>query len=182
MKKTYQNASLIMLLFALILFGACKKNKVVQPANDSFLPMQIGNLWYLNGENYTEIKDTVRINNKLFYKFFSLIGGDAFSVSYLRIDEQTRLVESYPTSPLKTYIHANFNANVGYKFFTTGDMEYNDSEVTVVQKSNTEMTFSIDAVYHPNLKGNPHLVKYIKGKGYPGNWKKVIINGVVYQN
>ncbi len=96
MKKTYQNASLIMLLFALILLGACKKNKVEQPANDSFLPMQIGNLWYLNGENYTEIKDTVRINNKLFYKFFSLIGGDAFSVSYLRIDEQNRWLRAIP--------------------------------------------------------------------------------------
>ena len=182
MKKTDQNASLIMLLFALILLGACKKNEVEPATNDSFLPMQIGNLWYSNGENYTEIKDTVRINNKLFYKFFSLIGGDAFSVYYLRIDEQNRLVESYPDAPLKIFVRADFKANVGDKFFTTGDMGYNDNEVTVVQKSDTEMTFSFDAVYHPNLKGHPHSIKYIKGKGYPGNWKKVIINGVVYQN
>jgi len=182
MKKTYQNASLILALFTFFFISACKKNKTEPAATDSFLPMQIGNLWYLNSENYTEIKDKVMINNKFYYQFYSLIGGDAISISYLRIDEQNRLIESYPDSPLKIYLKADFNANVGDRFFTTGDKEYNDNEVTVVQKSDTEMSFSFDAVYHPNLKGHPYTVKYLKGKGFPGNWKKIIINGVVYQN
>jgi len=155
---------------------------MLQPIKDSFLPMQIGNLWFLNNENYTEITDTVRINNKLFYQFYSLIGGDVTSTSYLRIDEQNRLIESYPDAPLKIYLKADFNASLGSKFFTTGDKDYNDNEVTVLQKSDTEMTFSFDMIYHPNLKGHPHSIKYIRGKGFTGNWKKLKINGIVYAN
>ncbi|KIA93704.1 hypothetical protein OC25_11685 [Pedobacter kyungheensis] len=182
MKKTYLSASLILALIALLFIGACKKKATEQAPSDSFLPMQVGNLWYLNDGSYTEIKDKVMINNKPYFQFYSLIGGDAISISYLRIDEKNRLIESYPDAPLKIFLRADFNASVGDKFFTTGDKDYNDNEVTVIQKSDTEMTFSFDAVYHPNLKGHPHPVKYIKGKGFPGNWKKVVINGVVYQN
>ena len=121
------------------------------------------------------------INKKLYYKFYSLIGGDATSTTYLRIDEQNRLVESYPDDPSKIYVHADFNAKLGDKFFTTGSKDDNDNEVTVVQKSDTEMTFSFDAIYHPNLKGHPHEVKYFKGRGWTEGYKKVKINGVVYQ-
>ncbi len=168
-------------LIGLFIFS-CMKNKDQDPVADSFLPMQVGNLWYMNAQSYTEIQDTVRINKKLFYKFYSLIGGDAVSTVYLRIDEQNKLIEGYPDSPSKTYTRADFNAKMGDKFFTTGEKDENDNEVTVVQKSDTEMTFSFDAVYHPNLKGHPHSIKYLKGKGFPGKWKKLIINGVVYQN
>jgi hypothetical protein len=161
---------------------SCQKNKPRNTAVDSFLPMQIGNLWYMNPQSYTEIQDTIRINKKLFYKFYSLVGGDAVSTVYLRIDEQNKLVESYPDDSLKTYIRADFNAKVGDKFFTTGAKDENDNEVTVVHKTDTEMTFSFDPIYHPNLKGHPSQVKYIKGKGWAENFKKLKIDGVVYQN
>lgn len=176
MKKIYQATSLIFFL-AFILISSCKKDKIQQPEVDSFLPMQIGNLWWVSDQSYTEIQDTVRINNKLFYKFYSLIGGDATSTAYLRIDEQNRLVESAPGLPLKVYIRADFSAEIGDKFFTSGDKDYNDKEVTVVQKTNTEMSFSFDPIYHPNLKGHPSQIKYIKGKGWADNWKKLKING-----
>ncbi|NII83358.1 MULTISPECIES: hypothetical protein [unclassified Pedobacter] len=160
----------------------CQSNKEQHAAADSFLPMQIGNLWYMNAQSYTEIQDTVRINKKLFYKFYSLVGGDAVSTVYLRIDEQNKLIEGYPDSPLKTYTRADFNAKMGDKFFTTGEKDENDNEVTVVQKTDTEMTFSFDPIYHPNLKGHPSQVKYIKGKGWAEKFKKLKIDGVVYQN
>ncbi|WP_157255351.1 hypothetical protein [Pedobacter sp. Leaf216] len=180
MNNICKNASLILMLFVCCAFGACKKEKE-QANNNSFLPMQIGNLWYHNNENFTEITDTLRLNNKLFYKFYSLIGGDAEAISYLRIDEQNRLIESYPSAPAKSYLKADFNAKVGDKFFTTGAKDVNDNEVTVVQKTDSEMVFSFDIVYQENLKGHPYQVKYVKGVGFSGNWKKLIINGVVTQ-
>ncbi len=173
--------SLSFILISLFILS-CQMNKDQNLAADSFLPMQIGNLWYMNAQSYTEIKDTVRINKKLFYKFYSLVGGDAVSTVYLRIDEQNKLIEGYPDSPLKTYTRADFNAKMGDKFFTTGEKDENDNEVTVIQKSDTEMTFSFDPIYHPNLKGYPSQVKYIKGKGWAEKFKKLKIDGVVYQN
>lgn len=181
MKKVCQISALTLIAITL-LFSSCKKDKTVENIDHSFLPMQVGNLWYLNDQNYTEIKEKITIDSKVYYKFYSLVGGDAISTVYLRIDEKNRLVESYPTDPTKIYIRADFNANVGDKFFTTGDQGYNDYEVTVVKKTATEMTFSYDAIYHPNLKGHPHQVSYIKGKGFPGNWKKLVINGNILLN
>src|SRR3982751_758253 len=94
----WKSLSFILISLAIL---SCQKNKAQNKAADSFLPMQIGNLWYMNAQSYTEIKDTVRINKKLFYKFYSLVGGDAVSTVYLRIDEQNKLIEGYPDSPLK---------------------------------------------------------------------------------
>jgi len=161
---------------------SCQENRALNRAADSFLPMQIGNLWYMNAQSYTEIRDTVRINKELFYKFYSLVGGDAVNIVYLRIDGQNKLIEGYPDSPLKTYTRADFNAKIGDKFFTTGEKDENDNEVTVVQKSDAEMTFSFDPVYHPNLKGHPSEVKYIRSKGWAEKYQKIKIDGVVYQN
>lgn len=178
MKKI--SAYLGLILFSLSILS-CQKRKHENAAADSFLPMQIGNLWYMNKMSYTEIKDTVRINKMLFYKFYSLVGGDASSTFYLRIDENNKLIESYPDDSTRTYTRADFNAKIGDKFFTTGEKDENDNEVTVVQKSDNEMTFSFDPVYHPNLKGHPSEVKYIKGKGWAEKYEKIKIDGVVYQ-
>jgi hypothetical protein len=179
MIKTFKSLSFILVILFIL---SCQRNKAQNVGADSFLPMQIGNLWYMNAQSYTEIQDTVRINKKLFYKFYALVGGDATSTFYLRIDEQNKLIESYPDSPLKTYTRADFNAKMGDKFFTTGEKDENDNEVTVVQKSDTTMTFSFDPVYHSNLKGHASQVKYIKGKGWAESFKKLKINGIVYQN
>lgn len=181
MTKIPKIVSFIFIALITISVLSCEKTKKQNEATESFLPMQIGNLWYTADHSYTEIKDTVRINKKLYYKFYALIGGDATSTTYLRIDEQNKLLESYPDDPSKVYVHADFNAKVGDKFFTTGSKDENDNEVTVVQKSDSTITFSFDPVYHPNLKGHPHEVKYIKGKGWADGYKKVKINGVVYQ-
>jgi len=162
--------------------SSCKKGSDQNPMNDSFLPMQIGNYWWMSASSYTEIQDTLHINGKLYYKFYSLIGGDAMSTTYLRIDEQNKLIEAYLDQPLKTYTRADFNAKIGDRFFTLGDQTVNDYQVTVVAKSNSEMIFEFDMVYHPNLNGNTFKVGYLKGKGWAEKWKKIKINGLVYEN
>ncbi|PWS29333.1 hypothetical protein DHW03_05830 [Pedobacter yonginense] len=183
MKKTASIAQILFVMLSLTIAYGCKKDSMPanKPTVDSYLPMQVGNLWYANQENYTEIQDSVIIGGKLFYKFYSLIGGDGVAISFLRIDEQGKLIAGDTRNPAFRAVRGDFNAKVGDKFFTTGDGTDTDQEVTVIQKSDSEITFSFDAVYHPNLKGHPFQVKYIKGQGFPGNWTKLKINGVVYK-
>lgn len=170
-----KNFSLKLLLLSLF-FVSCTKNKT-NVSSKSFLPMQIGNYWKKNAQNYTEIQDTLRIGGKLYFKFYSLIGGDAASTSYLRIDENNQLIESWPSEPAKQYIHAKFDGNVKESFFTLNDKTTNDYKVTIIDKTDEKITFSFDMIYHPNIKGHPHQISYIKGQGLADNWSHIKING-----
>lgn len=177
MKKTIL-LSLILPLFFIACTMQNKKNMKTEPSK-SFLPMQIGNYWKNNAQNYTEIQDTLRIDGKLYYKFYSLVGGDAVSTIYLRIDDNNQLFESWPSAQGKEYLRAKFNANIGDTFFTLNDKTVNDNKVTITKKTDHKITFSFDTVYQPNLKGHPNEVSYIKGQGFEGNWKELKINGVI---
>ncbi|WP_421945204.1 hypothetical protein [Pedobacter sp.] len=169
------------LLLSLTICFSCKKpfSTPAPTRSDSFLPMQVGNLWYMNSQNYTEIKDSVMISGKLYYKFVSLIGGDAFATSYLRIDESGKLISSDPKYPDLKVIRGDFSAKVGDQFFTIGSGTDTDQQVTVTEKTDSKISFSFDYIYHVNLKGNPYVNSYIKGQGYPGDWTRLKINGVV---
>lgn len=171
------------ILCLLMLFSSCKKDGNQADDANSFLPMQVGNYWgTANRQNsYTEIQETVEINGKTYYKFYSLVGGDAISIVYLRIDEQNRLVESYPNYPSEIYVRADFNAKVGDVFYTLDDQTVNDYKVVVRSKTKNEMSFDYDMVYHPNLKGQIRTDTYIRGRGWSSNFEKIIINGKVYK-
>lgn len=173
---------LFSVLILSLCFINCKKQEemnVKTDPSDSFLPMQIGNYWKSDAANYTEIQDTSRINGKLYYKFYSLVGVDASSTSYLRIDKDNQLWESWPSAPNKEYLRAKFNGNINDTFFTLNDQSVNDCEVTLLEKTNNKITFSFDMIYHPNLKGHPFIFSYIKGQGFDGNWSSLKINGVI---
>ncbi|MNL06390.1 hypothetical protein D3C87_1270240 [compost metagenome] len=163
----------------LFFFVACKSDQTTGDATNSFLPLQIGNYWKIDAQNYTEIQDTIRIDGKLYYKFYSLVGGDAVSTAYLRIDENGKLKESWPDATDKEYTRAQFNSNVGDSFYTLNDTTTNDYKVTVVEKTDEKITFSFDMVNHDNLKGKPHQVTYIKGIGLDDNWKSIKIDGKI---
>ncbi|MCZ4245797.1 hypothetical protein [Pedobacter punctiformis] len=168
-------------LFTFLMSASCKNMAAHKNLPDSFLPMQVGNYWKMSATSYTEIQDTLRIDGKLYYKFYSLVGGDATSTNYYRIDEQNRLVEGYIDEPKKVYVKASFNAKLGDIFYTLNDKTENDYQVKVVSKTDSDMVFEFDMVYHPNLKGSKHTEKYIKGKGWADEWKEVKINGIVYK-
>ncbi|KFF02037.1 hypothetical protein [Chryseobacterium luteum] len=174
MKKT-----ILQLLLLPLIFAACKTSHVNNDPAQSFLPMQIGNYWKMDAQNYTEIQDTMRIDGKLYYKFYSMVGGDAVSTEYLRIDEKNQLMESWPEATGKEYTRAKFNSKVGDSFFTLNDHTTNDYKVTVVEKSDSKMTFSFDMVYQDNMKGQPHQVTYIKGLGLDNQWKSIKIDGKI---
>jgi hypothetical protein len=150
-------------------------------ASDSFLPMNIGNYWLLNNENYTRITGTIRIDGNLFYEFYSLIGGDAIGVQYLRIDENNNLIEKSPNNSNWNYLHAKFNSNVGDTFYTLNDKSINDCLVSVIYKNTDTIKFAFDNVYHPTLKGQKYFKAYIRGVGFEGNWSEVRINKYVYR-
>lgn len=177
--KIIQQLSLLMV----VIFASCQQQatntKQVTTPPDSFMPMQIGNSWKMGEQNYTLIQDTLTLGNKLYYKFYSLVGGDASDTKYLRIDENNDLLEAYPDQPGKIYTHAKFNAKVNDEFYTLGDQTENDYKVKVTEKTADKMTFEFDMVHHPNLKGSTHKVTYIKGLGLSENWKSITINGKV---
>lgn len=168
--------------FILLIFSSCQPGVTttkLSATDGSFMPMKIGNSWKMGAHSYTEIQDTLRIGNKLYYKFYSLVGGDATDVKYLRLDENNELLESYPDQPGKIYTHAKFNAKVNDEFYTLGDKSVNDYKVKVTEKTGNKMTFEFEMVYHPNLKGSTHKVSYIKGIGLDENWKNITIDGKV---
>lgn len=176
MKKSF----LSFLCLALLIVSCTMQNKNHnENASGSFMPMQIGNYWKVDAQNYTEIKDTLRIDGKLYYQFYSLVGGDAVSKVFLRINEKKELVESWPASEGKEYVRAQFGGNVNDTFFTLNDKTTNDYKVTIIEKSDRKMTFSFDMIYHDNLKGQPHQETYIKGQGFDGNWTTIKINGKI---
>ena len=172
-----KNFFLKLLLLSLFFVG-CTNNKT-NDSSQSFLPMQIGNYWKKNAQNYTEIQDTLTINGKLYFKFYSLIGGDAASTSYLRIDEHNQLIESWPSEPAREYIHAKFDGKVKESFFTLNDKTINDYKVTIINKTDEKITFSFDMIHHPNINGHPHQISYIKGQGLADKWSHIKINGKI---
>lgn len=170
--------SLFYLLFFLLISCQTQETKnAATNTSESFLPMQIGNSWKNDEQNFTEIKDTVKINGETYYQFNTLVGGDALATTFLRIDEKQQLWESWPDNPEKKYLHAKFGAGLNETFYTLGDKSTNDYLVTVTEKSPERMTFSFTMVNHPDLNGPSHTVTYTKGKGYEDNWKEVKING-----
>jgi hypothetical protein len=170
----------IIALGVLIFLSSCSKpdNNISNPANDSFLPMSIGNYWKNNDENYTKITDTLRIQGDLYYKFNSLIGGDAISIAYLRIDENLNLIESYPDNPDFKYIHAKFNAQLGSTFWTIDNQSVNDFKATMIEKEESSRAFEFQRVFHPNAK-DKHIVKYIRGLGW-NNFKEIKIGEDIF--
>lgn len=183
-KKPLMKLLYIFLILATITISSCEKS-LHEPKNEnqceSFMPLQIGNYWRVNEKNYSEIQDTVRIKGKLFYKVYSLVGGDVKAVNYYRIDENQNLISSSPQNPDHQYLKAKFGANVGESFQTIGDKSYNDYKVTVLEKTSTTMTFSFDMIYHPSLKGQTHTVTYLKGLGWKDIWIEIKVCGKVYK-
>lgn len=170
-----------LLSLLLIVFISSCQNKTEKeiPASESFMPMQIGNRWEISPRTYTEVQDTLRIDNKLYYKFYSLIGGDATATKYLRIDEKNQLLEAFPDQPGKVYTHAQFDANVNDEFYTLGDKTENDYKVKLVDKTADKRTFEFESVYHPNLKGETFRMTYTKGIGLDEDLRKIRIDGKV---
>jgi len=167
----------ILQLFVLAVFVISCKTQHMH--NEDFLPMQVGNYWKIDSQNYTEIQDTIRLDGKLYYKFYSMVGGDAVSTAYLRIDKNNLLLESWPSAAGKEYTRAQFDSNVGDSFFTLNDHSINDYKVTVIEKTDKKITFSFDMIYHDSLKGQPYEVTYIKGSGLQDQWKHIKINGKI---
>ena len=176
--------NILFAVLAIAFFTSCKKSngektKLLTSPSESFFPLQIGNYWRINDQNYSEVKDTLTIKGELYYQVSSLTGGDAFGENYYRINQDQELISTSPRYPDYRYTHAKFNANLGDTFQTLGDKSVNDYKVTVVEKTDTRMTFSFDMIYHPNLKGHPHTVTYLKGLGWDDRWKTICIDGKI---
>lgn len=164
--------SFIFALTATILSGCAQEDVTTQTAQGSYLPMHVGNRWKINAENYTEIRDTLRINGERFYYFYSLIGGDIVMQQYLRIDEELRLVERFPGDPDFRYLHADFGAEVGDTFSTIGDGSRNDYRVEVVTKTDSTITFNYQNKQDDYMR---YQHTFIRGLGYQEEYERVVL-------
>lgn len=148
MKKSF----LSFLCLALLIVSCTMQNKNHnENASGSFIPMQIGNYWKVDAQNYTEIKDTLRIDGKLYYQFYSLVGGDAVSKVFLRINEK----KSWQNPGLLQKVRNTSVLNLEGMLmiaFTLNDKTTNDYKVTIIEKSDRKMTFSFDMIYHDNFE------------------------------
>lgn len=182
-----------LLFFTCIIFllAACKKeestgyNSDGKPitGSDSWYPMQVGNYWRISDNDYTEIQDTLRINNKLYYKFYSLIGGDGQSVNYLRIDENQNLIEAYTRYPNQEDTRAKFAGQLGEVFSPSSSNQNtgNNFFVKISYKSESKMIFLLD-IDHNNFLYGGIPTTYYKGIGpdYDGLYTTIKIGGKVY--
>jgi hypothetical protein len=179
MKRIYIVFGLLM-----ILFSCSNDNDWPIPQDESFLPMQIGNYWKIDDDNFTEITDTLRIQGEVYYKFYSLIGRDAIGIDYLRIDDEQNLVGSNPDYPNFRYTHAKFDASVGETFWTMGNQSINDFKVTLTEKNDNLRTFEHHRFYQNHEE--KLFISYTRGLGWNFNYylrdfKEIKINGVVYR-
>ncbi|GAA3629340.1 hypothetical protein [Flavivirga jejuensis] len=154
------------------------------PTSDSFLPMHIGNYWKYDEDNYTEITDTLRIEGDLYYKFYSLIGGDAVTFQYLRIDTNQNLIQGYPDNPDFKHIHAKFNTSLEDTFWTLNNKSVNDFKATLIEKDDNLRTYAFQRFYK-NPEEEKLFVSYIRGLGwnynfYTTSYKQIKIDGEIY--
>ena len=176
---------LTIIFFCLITFAVigCRKDDATiidVDSDNSYLPMQVGNYWRINDENYIIITGTKMIDKELFYEFSSRVGGDAFGKRYYRIDENNNLIEKYPDHPGESYTHAKFNMGMNESFWTTGKKDVNDLNVRILKKDGDQITFEYTWEYHINLKGSKTTRTFQKGLGYLG-YKEVKIRDEIYK-
>jgi len=172
--KTQISVILFILLMCPV---ACTKNDDADTNNisGSFYRMSIGNYWKINEANYTKIVDTVKIGSNLFYKFYSLIGGDGIAIEYLRIDEENNLIGGLPDDPQWKSLHAKFNSIVGDTFYRLNDPLLSDYRIVTTFKNNDTIKFEWERINHPYMH-NKSTKAYKRGFGLLGNWKEVNIN------
>lgn len=173
----------------MLLLNACKKDKSTisdltkdgKPitTSTSFYPMQIGNYWKNDDQDYTIVQDTLRIEGSLYYKFYSLIGGDAVSVRYLRVDENQNLLEAIPSDTSFHSLRAKFNASINDTFHTLNNQNFNDYFGRVTYKSATKISFQFNSTA-PNANSTIFVTTYYKGIGPDDVYTSIKINGIVY--
>lgn len=159
----------------------CSKSRKVNNHNfpintqNEYLPLQIGNYWKIDDNNYRKIIDTVYIENKKYYKFSIITGGDVESIRYLRINKSNMLLEAFPNKPGYIYTEAQFNKQKGEIFFTSHDTCVNNKKVTVINKNNSIIRFRYDLLAPNN---GSYTVTYKKGIGWCDNYKQIKINNL----
>ena len=182
-----KSRKIIIFLILLLIPMGCEKNEEEDLVpnvylSDSFYPMNIGNYWKVDNNNYIKIVDTIRIGGELFYEFNTLVAGRDRYIKYLRIDENNDLIAKRPDIPAKKTTYAKFSSSIGDTFYTRNDTTITDCQVVVIFKNTDTIKFEYDRIYNPELKGSKYIRAYKKGFGLLGNnWKEVFIDSIIYK-
>jgi hypothetical protein len=169
------------LLLTLFILVSCSSDDDVSVPEASFLPMSIGNYWKYDDDTFTEITDTLRIQGNLYYTFTS-VDYDTGLIRYLRMDENSQLIESHPLTPNKQSIVAKFNVEVGTEWWTDEDGEYPNKR-TLVIKNDTRRAIYLQSYRNWDIDPSPRLIGYSVTEYFAGiGWRypEVRIDGEVF--
>ncbi|UKJ06513.1 hypothetical protein [Solitalea lacus] len=180
MKKLIYTAFIVLFAIAGV---ACKKKDSPAPAIDKnlgFFPLQVGNYWRINSDNYAEIKEKKILNGKEYFHYQALVGGDAFDNAYYRIDGN-KLIQGYNFyTDVPEVLIADFNEALDEVFYATTILSNpNNIKITVIEKSEDTMKFK----YEESVSGKPNIYfrTFRKGVGLDEKYDEIKINGVVYK-
>lgn len=180
---------LLVMTLSLVCF-ACQSAKDCCSFPSNYLPLQVGNYWKVNDEDYVEIVGKVQLNDGEYFELYSFIKDvpdRSFQTRsiYLRIDDKQNLIQGYKNNNF-TNIIVNFNMR-------EGDELDNVDKVTVLEKNSEKMRFRHNCLvcsFTPSF----HESTFLNGHGFAERnfflasnfglirpFKEVKINGVVYK-
>ncbi|MDJ1483295.1 hypothetical protein QNI16_22545 [Cytophagaceae bacterium YF14B1] len=177
------------LLFSIlsIIVLSCKNTEPDPIASADFFPLQVGNYWKVDDNDYLEITNTKVIDGHTYYQIYtkSPLGGEGNL--YIRIDKNLNLIQAYENAPGYSKTIANFRMKKGKKVADTPE------EPTVIERDNNKITFRYLCVIcgRPNAmfdisfhKGKGILSRNSLFRGYFENnppFTEIRINGQVYK-
>ena len=146
-----------------LLAAGCNDSGSVPPLSGSdYLPLEIGNYWKVDDDNYVEVTGTEQLNGQTFFVLRSRNGSAAdpgfreYDL-YFRVDEQANLIQGFKNSTYSKVV-ANFNLEKGQK---ADDME----NPTVTVKTADLITFRYDCMVcsaYPSY----YYATFLKGRGF----------------
>ena len=147
-----------------LLAAGCDDSGSVPPLSGSdYLPLEIGNYWKVDDDNYVEVTGTEQLNGQT---FFVLRSRNKTAVEpslreydlYFRIDGQENLIQGFKIST-----HSRIVANFALKKGQKADAPANP---TVTDKDADRITFRYDNLLVSSSPPNYMYATFLKGKGF----------------
>lgn len=172
------NILIVLALLFIVSFSSCESDNE-ESSEENWMPLEIGNYWKKGEYVRSEVVDTVRIDGDLFYKIDMRLSLDELGTMYLRIDENQNLIEKFPNNLGYQSLRAKFDIELGDTFYQNDNNPGSDFLGTLMERTDSIMTFRFQRVNHPTLT-DEHTDVYINGLGWWYDWDEVKIGDDVY--
>jgi len=154
--------TVFILILCSLLAVACNKNDSVPPPGSDYLPLEIGNYWKVDDDDYVEVTGTEVINGQTFFVSRSR-NKDGYNPGlqdgnlYFRIDDGKNLIQGYKNQTFTKNI-ADFTLAKGRKVNAL-------ENPTVTEKTAGYITFRYDCMIC-SQSNTYYYATFIRGKGF----------------